>query len=159
MEWHESSAVVALREVLARSALVRRVVARRAGIGDHELSALERIATRPSGPAELAEMIDVTRPAATGIVDRLVERGHAERRPHTEDRRRTEVLATDSGRAVAHTHLLPMFLALAELDASFSEEEREVVTRYLEGVLAALDRVAAEPGAEGSGVDEPGAGG
>lgn len=154
MEWHESASLRALREVLARSALVRRVVARRAGMGDHELSALERVAVRPAGPAELAELIDVTRAAATGIVDRLVERGHAERRPHTEDRRRTEVVATESGRAEARTHLLPMFVALAELDASFSDEERDVVARYLEGVLGALDRVAEEPGA-----GEPSAGG
>lgn len=142
MAWHTTPSLLALREVLARSALVRRVVARRAGLGDSELAALERIAVRPAGPAELASLIDVTRAAATGIVDRLVERGHAERRPHEADRRRTEVVATESGRAEARTHLLPMFTALAELDASFSDEEREVVARYLTGVLGALDAVA-----------------
>ncbi|MDT9593154.1 MarR family transcriptional regulator [Nocardioides zeae] len=143
--WAESSSLVALRRVLARGATVRRVVARRAGLSDHELSALEMLSRDATGPGELAGALDVTRPAATGIVDRLVARGHAERRAHPADRRRTEVVVTDSGRGEARTHLLPMFLALAELDASFDDAEREVVARYLEGVVAALDAVAAEP--------------
>ena len=39
-------------------------------------------------------------------------------------------------------HLLPMFRALAELDAGFSPEERAVVARYLEGARRALERAA-----------------
>ena len=36
------------------------------------------------------------------------------------------------------THLLPMFQALEELDAGLTDEEREVVTRYLRRATRAL---------------------
>ena len=46
-----------------------------------------------------------------------------------------------SGRAEVVGHLLPMFRALAELDAGLSAEEREVVTRYLRGAARAMRTV------------------
>ncbi len=36
-----------------------------------------------------------------------------------------------------------MFVALDRLDSSFTEEEREVVERYLRGVIAAFDELEA----------------
>ena len=42
-------------------------------------------------------------------------------------------------------HLLPMFTRLAALDASFTEEERAVVTRYLDGAAEAFRSVAEAP--------------
>ena len=82
-------------------------------------------------------------------MDRLVSRGHVERQPHPGDRRRTELVLTDSGRREVVGHLMPMFVALDRLDRSFTEEERVVVERYLRGALAAFDQVLAsgEPGA------------
>ena len=68
-----------------------------------------------------------------------MQRGHVQRHPHEEDRRRTRVEVTPSGREDVLAHLLPMFRALDELDRSFTDEERTVVERYLHGVLAAYD--------------------
>ena len=72
------------------------------------------------------------------MVDRLVAHGHAERRPHGGDGRRTEVVITDSGRQEVFALLAPMFTALAALDRSLDEHDREVVDRYLHGAIAAL---------------------
>jgi DNA-binding MarR family transcriptional regulator len=138
--------LVALRELLARGARLRHVVARRAGLSDHELVALDHLSQEALGPAEVARRLDVSTAAATGIVDRLVARGHAERRPHPGDRRRLEVHLTDSGRTEVVGHLMPMLVALDRLDSGFTEEERRVVERYLVGALAALDEVIEPPG-------------
>jgi DNA-binding MarR family transcriptional regulator len=89
----------------------------------------------------VARRLDVSTAASTGIVDRLVDRGHAERRPHADDRRRVDVHLTDSGRAEILEHLAPMFAELARLDATFTPDEREVVGRYLRGATAALGAV------------------
>lgn len=142
--WASSPSLTALRESLTASSSMRRVVARRAGLSDHELAALEHISTGVAGPAELATSLDVSRAAATGIVDRLVARGHAVRAPHATDRRRTDVVVTASGRAEVRRLLLPLFSALAELDDGFDATERDVVARYLRGVRAALDALADE---------------
>ena len=102
---------------------------------------LEHLAREQIGPAEVARRLEVSTAAATGIVDRLVSRGHVERRPHAADRRRTELVLTESGRGEVVGHLLPMFIALDQLDRGFTGEERAVVERYLRGAIAAFERV------------------
>ncbi|MGZ5400321.1 MAG: MarR family winged helix-turn-helix transcriptional regulator [Nocardioides sp.] len=116
-------------------------VARKADLSHTELTALDQLSRRRWGPSELARHLGVTSAAASGIVDRLVARGHVERRPHEADRRRTQVVLTDSGRAEVLGHLMPMFVALDELDRSLSDDDRAVVARYLEGAIAAITRV------------------
>ncbi|HWJ81209.1 MAG TPA: MarR family transcriptional regulator [Nocardioides sp.] len=145
--WQQTPSLVALRETIEAGVRVRHVVARRAGLGDSELVALQHLVRAPMGPAALARVLGVSTAASTGVVDRLVERGHVERHPHPADRRRTEVRVTTSGREEVLAHLLPMFVALDECDRSFTAGERDVVERYLRGVIAAFERVSgpAEP--------------
>lgn len=144
-DWHTTPTMEALRRLLQSAVRVRHVVSRRTGLSEVELAALEHVGRGPLGPAALARQLDVTSAAATGIVDRLSRRGHLERVPDAADRRRTQLHLTDSATAEVQRHLGPMFAGLARLDASFSEEERAVVERYLSGVLSCLDEVIAEP--------------
>lgn len=48
---------------------------------------------------------------------------------------------TDDGRSEILGHLMPMLVAMRELDAGLSESEREVVLRFLAGAIQAFDRV------------------
>jgi DNA-binding MarR family transcriptional regulator len=137
-QWRMSATLDRLQRLLDAGSAAPSAVARRAGLSPSELHALRHLSRAPMGPADLARVLGVTTAAASGVVDRLVGNGHAERRPHTVDGRRTEVHLTDSGRAEAIGHLAPMFGALAALDASLSEEERVVVDRYLDGAIAAV---------------------
>lgn len=140
-DWTPSDAVPLLREVVERGSAIRRVIARRAGLSENELEAIEHLVRAPLGLAELSSRLDVSRPAATGIAERLVHRGHVVRESVSEDRRRTRIRLTPSGREEVLTHLIPMFTELAENDAGFSEDERAVVARYLGGALRAYDRI------------------
>ena len=137
--------LAALRDLVTTGARVNHVVARRAGLSESELVTLEHLSREQIGPAEVARRLEVSTAAATGIVDRLVARGHVERRPHAADRRRTELVITDSGRGEVVGHLMPMFAALDRLDRSFDAEERAVVERYLRGAVEAFEQVL-EPG-------------
>lgn len=139
--WDTSGSLEALRELVTTGARVNHVVARRAGISDTELVTLEHLGREQIGPAEVARRLEVSTAAATGIVDRLVSRGHVERRPHAADRRRTELVLTESGRSEVVGHLLPMFIALDRLDRGFSDDERAVVERYLRGAIDAFEQV------------------
>ncbi|WP_244931935.1 MarR family transcriptional regulator [Nocardioides sp. W7] len=145
-EQPQVSTAVLLRTLIEAAARIRHVIARRAGLGETELVTLEHLADNSVGPAELARRLTVSTAASTGIVDRLEARGHVERRPHAHDRRRTEVHLTDSGRAEVVGHLMPMFLALRDLETQFTAEELEVVQRYLRGATAAVERVEDPPG-------------
>ena len=138
----ESSSLLALRAATNAAARVRPVLAREARLSHSELVLLEHLTAGPLGPAEIARLIEVSTAASTGIVDRLESRGHVERVADSEDRRRTAVHITASGRAEVVSRLLPMFEALRVLDASLTEKERAVVTRYLDGAREAFEAVA-----------------
>ncbi|MFL6177236.1 MAG: MarR family winged helix-turn-helix transcriptional regulator [Ornithinibacter sp.] len=139
--YRQSGSLDALQELVDVAALVPHEVARRAGLSTSELHSLRHLMENPMGPVELARALGVTSAAASGVVDRLVARGHAQRRPHADDGRRTEVLITESGRLEVFERLAPMFAALAELDSSLSEEEHTVVERYLRGATGAMRAV------------------
>ena len=66
----------------------------------HVLTVLE--AEGPLAMGRLAEALDVSVASATGIVDRMEQRGLVERQPQTTDRRVIEVHPTAAGAAVFH---------------------------------------------------------
>lgn len=144
--WHESPTLDALRDLLEAAVRIRHVVARRADLSEIELATLERLSHGPIGPAALARQLDVSAAAATGIVDRLSQRGHVERVADPADRRRTQLHISESATAEVQRHLMPMFVGLARVDAELSPEERDVVERYLRGVLETLEDVIRAPG-------------
>jgi DNA-binding MarR family transcriptional regulator len=143
--WKQTGSLLALREAIARGGRLRHLIARRAGLSESDLVAMEHLMRGPLGPADLARRLEVSTAAATGLVDRLVQRGHVERHPHEVDRRRTDVEVTPSGREEVLANLLPMFVALDRMDRSFSDDERAVVERYLRGVIAAFEELEAQP--------------
>jgi DNA-binding MarR family transcriptional regulator len=140
-DWERSEVLEALRRLLATSRRANPALARRAQLTQTELAVLEHVMDGPVGPTELAQRLGVTSAAASGIVDRLVARGHAERQPHATDRRRTAVVCTPSGQEELVGHLMPMFAELAALDASLSPEDRETVLRFLLGAERAVGRL------------------
>lgn len=137
----ESEALLLLRELIEASGQVSKSIARRSALNHSELETLELLLKGPVGPTEIARHLDVTSAAASGIVDRLVERGHAGRQPHDQDRRRVQVQITDSARAEVVQQLIPMFAGLVQADAELTEAERDVVVRFLRQALAAVNRV------------------
>lgn len=133
-----SGSIDALQDLADVAAQLPHEMARRAGLSVSELHSLRHLSRSPMGPVDLAKALGVTSAAASGIVDRLESRGHAKRQDHPDDRRRTEVVVTDSGRREVLALLSPMLMALTELDASLTDEQRDVVEGYLRGATAAM---------------------
>ena len=136
--YRQTTSLEALEELVDVAGQVPHEVARRAGLSTTELHSLRHLMGSTMGPVELAKALGVTPAASSGVVDRLVARGHAERRAHPDDGRRTQVVITESGRVEVFQRLAPMFAALAALDSSLSDDERVVVERYLRGATAAM---------------------
>lgn len=139
--WEQSASLVALRELITVAAAVPPAVAARAALSPHELTALEHLMNGPMGPVELAKVLGVTSAASSGVVDRLVARGHASRTPHQHDRRRTVVSISESGREEVLGYLMPMFMALQEMDVRLNDDARSVVTDYLRSATSAMQRL------------------
>jgi len=139
--WRLTGTLAALQELVEVAEAVPAIVARQAGLSTSELHSLRHLMRGPMGPVDLAKVLGVTSAASSGVVDRLCSHGHAVRRAHPDDGRRTEVVITDSGRAEVTARMRPMFVGLAELDATLSDDERVVVERYLRGATAAINNL------------------
>ena len=87
----------------------------------------------PSTQRVLADALGVSPRNITGLVDGLVATGFVTREPHPADRRRTELVLTDSGRGEVVGHLMPMLVALDQLDRGFrrlSPDQRVVIVLH-----------------------------
>lgn len=136
-----SPSLVALRELITVLEQVPGALARRANLSATELSALQLLIRASHSPGDLARGLGVTTAASSGIIDRLVARGFAQRQPHQSDRRRMHVLITEGGREHLMGHLLPMYAALQELDAQLNAAQREQIAKYLQGASGAMQRL------------------
>ena len=134
----ESATLQLLRELTSLSEQVAPAVARRAQLTHNELRALEHLMDRSMGPGELGRVLGVSSAAASGIIDRLEARGHAQRASHASDGRRTSVTISATGREEVVGFLMPMFRELAVIDAALSPEDRVAVDRFLTGAVRAL---------------------
>lgn len=140
--------IVHVRELTRLGARLQHVMSRRTGLSPADLSALDVLSRDVLGPAELARQLGVSTAAATGIVDRLEARGHVERHPIPGDRRRTALHITTAGSEEARSHLRVMIDGLRDLGATFTDDEREVVRRYLAGAVEIIDDALGSPGDE-----------
>ena len=111
---------------------LRANLARRAGMSESELDALEHLeADGPLTQRELGTRLSLTSGAVTMLVDRLEQAGWVQRRPHPNDRR--AVLLTLSERAVADAPpgLVSYHAAIRALVGRVPAGDRAAITRFL----------------------------
>ena len=96
-------------------------------------------AGRQMSPGELSEALGLSAPATTALVDRLVAAGHAERRTHPTDRRRTIIATTDAAAHTGSAIFAPLAVRLREVSSALDGHEREVVTRFLHAVVEQMN--------------------
>jgi DNA-binding MarR family transcriptional regulator len=130
-----------LQALLETAQRAEPILAGRAHLSPNELKALQQLARHRWGPAELARHLGVSTPAATGIVDRLVARGHATRVPHPTDRRRVQIELTPLAHASTLPLRTPMLSALAEIDMALTDTERAAVDQFLAHTIQAIKQV------------------
>ncbi len=114
-------------------------MARRLNLAASDVWALEHLFADGSlGPVALGQRLGMTSASVTALIDRLEQAGHVARRPHPSDRRRLVITATPRAEEAAYDALAPFFTELEAAGKSLSPEERIVVKRYLDRVLAAM---------------------
>jgi DNA-binding MarR family transcriptional regulator len=116
--------------------------ARELGIGVQELLALAHLGRVGAlGPSELAQLLQMTTGAMTGLVDRLEASGHVKRGPHPSDRRRVVLTLTEKADDDI-TQGSPLATEVFGLAESLSDDERAVVSRFLDRFIAIIERSA-----------------
>jgi DNA-binding MarR family transcriptional regulator len=123
---------------------MRAALARRAGISQTDLDALEHLeAAGPLTQRELGERLSLSSGAVTMLVDRLEAAGFVHRRPHPTDRR--YVLLELSAQALqrAPAGLAAFHAAITDLVATVPADHGEIISSFL---LAAADAAALAAG-------------
>ncbi|AHG89333.1 regulatory protein MarR [Gemmatirosa kalamazoonensis] len=111
----------ALRRIVRALRLANSGVEKSTGLSAAQLFVLEQVAAAPGASlSELAQRTLTDRTSVAAVVDRLASRGLVERRRSDVDRRRVEILPTESGRGTLehapHPPTRRVLMALETLD-------------------------------------------
>jgi DNA-binding MarR family transcriptional regulator len=139
-----------LRRLSITSAKHVSMIAKRIGISFTEVVALHHLYdSRGLTAKELASLMFLTPGAVTQLADRLERAGYLERASNPADRRSLLLKETRAGEEAALRQMDPFLKEARRGIAALSVEEQEVVGRFLEGVMRAMD-----PPAEGAGKED-----
>ncbi|WP_159615411.1 MarR family winged helix-turn-helix transcriptional regulator [Arthrobacter zhaoguopingii] len=140
LEAHQLSS--ALRELHRRFSDFESETARRMGLRAPDFSAMEHIleADGGMGPAQLSARLGLAPGSTTELVDRLERVGHLERVRDVRDRRRVNLQATPESVAAILAHIVPVVEQLDDLAEEFTDDEQEVISRYLAGAGERVQR-------------------
>lgn len=94
---------------------------------------------RHVSPRDIAEHLRISTASTTKLLDRLVQSGHVERRPHPSDRRARIVVLTDESRQAFFRLFGVRLRAMREMALAYDEHELEVVTRFLDDLGRTMD--------------------
>ena len=118
-------------------AALREKISSEYGVSDNELRAAVRIATEPEAtPSIISRRLRLSTAAVTAIVDHLVDRGLAIRKPKPNDRRSTLLELTDRGRQLVDDELGVLDASLRALSrSSHSHDEiADVLAKIAESI-------------------------
>ncbi|GAB2981348.1 MarR family winged helix-turn-helix transcriptional regulator [Frigoribacterium salinisoli] len=146
-----------LQRLTTESQRIAQAFAARHGLGQIDLEALLAVmeAERAGDPltsGRLGEALGVTSGAATGVIDRLERVGHVVRRRDDADRRRVLVHYGERAREVAGAFFGPLGGVTDTVLDGFTDDELDVVTRFLgamSGGMAEHARSIGRPGPDG----------
>jgi DNA-binding MarR family transcriptional regulator len=139
----------AVRDLVTADDEMRRATGRRMSLGLSDLRATRFVMNActegvPVTPHDIARHLGLTTAATTTVLDRLVEAGHVERRPHPTDGRSKVVVITDHARQEAHGVLHGVHDEMRAAAAAVPPEAREAVLEFLQRMTDAMRRQALE---------------
>lgn len=88
----------------------------------------------------LGSAVDLRSASVTALVDRLERVGHVRRVPDPEDRRRVSLEMSDAAMAAGAEHFGGLQRDLTAAMASYSDDELDVVRRFLEDMTAVIEQ-------------------
>jgi DNA-binding MarR family transcriptional regulator len=91
-------------------------------------------------PSQLASALNLSAPATSALLGRLEAAGHVQRTHASSDRRRVSIEMTDDAMAVGRQVFGPLAVEMAAAIGTYGPQERELVLRFLQDVLAATAR-------------------
>ena len=141
-------ALVAVRRVLLRPGYRTRLLEGLPGRVELATLRLLRTVQRHDGPpsiGEVAEVLTVDPSTASRVVERAVEQGLLERRPCTDDRRRTRLELTAAGTELLDRATARRRELLAEVTADWDADELAHLVTSLTALIDGFDQLEGTP--------------
>lgn len=138
---HERLGRLIGREFSTAVVMFHEAVGKRLGISGTERKLLDVLGRLgPSTAGELAAHTGLTTGAITGVVDRLVRAGYAQREPNPRDRRSVIVtrLTNPPSERLAAEVFAPLGRAITDLSAHYQPAELAAISSYLVGLTDIL---------------------
>lgn len=134
----------ALDDLEATDLAVQRATLQSLGIGGNDARVLrfllERESTHdPVTPGAITELLGISSPATTALVDRLADAGWVTREPHPQDRRSVVIRATIPPGAAARRLLAVRRVSVALAASRLGASDRRVVADFLDDVRRAQE--------------------
>lgn len=134
--------LIALRRIIRATALYERDLAQAAGLTPAQLRVLQILGGRPGGsttPTALAAQMGVTQATITALVDKVVAAGQAVRQRSETDRRQTNVVITEAGRAAVREAPDALQQRFVRAFERMQDWEQAQLVASLERIAAMLD--------------------
>lgn len=90
--------VMTLFPVVTRKIMFATLLKSRIGSSEMQTRVLEGLGTGGLKPSEISKMYSISKPNVTTLVNKLIDRGYAERLPDDKDRRAIRIIITDKGK-------------------------------------------------------------
>ncbi|OBJ84926.1 MarR family winged helix-turn-helix transcriptional regulator [Mycobacterium asiaticum] len=132
-----------IRAITAQSDRVGRHFARLNNVSSNDFHALLHImvaetAGKPLTLAQLRERMDVSPPAVTYLVDRMIESGHIRREPDPEDRRKWLLRYESRGMSLAHDFFRPLGSHMSSAMSELTDADLVAAHRVFLAMLTAM---------------------
>lgn len=149
---HTASAddvVKALDDLSVVEASVDRATLQTLGIGANDAKVLRHLleletSGTPATPRVLSDLLGISSPATTALIDRLTDAGWVTREPHPTDRRSVIVRATVAQGSPARRLLAVRRVAVSFAAARLGASERRTVVEFLDDLHRAEERYLAD---------------
>ncbi|CAM3193096.1 MarR family winged helix-turn-helix transcriptional regulator [Mycobacterium intermedium] len=138
-----------MRAITAQSDRIGRHFARKNEVSGNDFHALLHImvaetAGSPLTLAALRQRMDVSPPAITYLVDRMIDAGHIRREPDPADRRKQLLRYEDSGMELARSFFTPLGEQLRAAMADLPDRDLQAAHRVFSAMISAMSTFEAQ---------------
>ena len=131
--------LIALRRILRATELYGRELAQKAGLTAVQIRVLQIVnETGQSTPKAISQRMGVSQATMTALIDRLSAKGMVERQRSETDRRQTNLLITEKGRAAVQSDPDPLQQRFVKRFEALEDWEQALTVAVLERVASML---------------------
>jgi len=136
----EEKLTMSMRGLGSRTVLYQQSVAASLGLYNNDFLSIDILHEKgPVTAGELSRLTGLTTGSVTALIDRLKKNGFVRREPDPTDRRKVIIVPLyEDKEEVSHTYL-QLHAAMVELASSYSDEELELITQFLNKASTVLE--------------------